>query len=1081
MLKTSLNTFGNVFGHFENWKFSCFLKFFDFSTLQGALGEIFHRQKYLEACSKHVWLLLGTFLGHFEKLKVFPVFWNFSKFRRSRVHWAIFSKKKLQQNNFKTCLDTFRIVFGHFWNFEFLSLFFRINQKNYLKACSKRFWTFLGIYLGFLKKNESFSIFLNFYQVSTLQRALGKIFFQKNTSKQFQHLFEKLLRTFLDTFRNSIFFDFFSNFYKFWSPGCTGQEKFGKNHLRRNLDTFGNVFRDFEKLNFFPFFEIFRFLYPPGCTGRTFSPEKIPRSMLKTSLNTFGNVFGHFENWKFSCFLKFFDFSTLQGALGEIFHRQKYLEACSKHVWLLLGTFLGHFEKLKVFPVFWNFSKFRRSRVHWAIFSKKKLQQNNFKTCLDTFRIVFGHFWNFEFLSLFFRINQKNYLKACSKRFWTFLGIYLGFLKKNESFSIFLNFYQVSTLQRALGKIFFQKNTSKQFQHLFEKLLRTFLDTFRNSIFFDFFSNFYKFWSPGCTGQEKFGKNHLRRNLDTFGNVFRDFEKLNFFPFFEIFRFLYPPGCTGRTFSPEKIPRSMLKTNLNTFGNVFGHFENWKFSSFLKFFDFSTLQGALGEIFHRQKYLEACSKHVWLLLGTFFGHFEKLKVFPIFWNFSKFRRSRVHWAIFSKKNYLKTISKLVWTLLGSFLDTFEISNFCRFFFRINQKNYLTACSKWFWTFLGMYLGFLKKNESFSIFLTFYQVSTLQRALGKIFFQKSTSKQFQHLFEKLLRTFLDTFRNSIFFDFFFEFLQVLISRLHWSRKVRKKNHLRRNLDTFGNVFRDFVKLNFFPFFEIFRFLYPPGCNGRIFLPEKIPRSMLKTSLNTFGNVFGHFENWKFSSFLKFFDFSTLQRALGEIFHRQKYLEACSKHVWLLLGTFFGHFEKLKVFPIFWNFSKFRRSRVHWAIFSKKNYLKTISKLVWTLLGSFLDTFEISNFCRFFFRINQKNYLRACSKRFWTFLGMYLGFLKKNESFSIFLTFYQVSTLQRALGKIFFQKSTSKQFQHLFEKLLRTFLDTFRNSIFFDFFFEFLQVLISRLHWSRKVRKKITSEEIWTLLETFFGIL
>ena len=332
------------------------------------------------------------------------------------------------------------------------------------------------------------------------------------------------------------------------------------------MDTFGNVFRDFGKLIFFSFFfEIFRFLDPSGCTGRIFLPEKIPRSMLKTNLNTFGNVFGHFENWKFSSFLKFFPVWTFQGAQGN-FSRENYLKTSLKFVWTLLGPFLDTFEIS-------NFCRF--------------------------FFRIFPSFDPPGCTGQFF--NQKNYLEACSKRFWTFLGMYLGFLKKNESFSIFLTFFQVSTLQRALGKIFFQKNTSKQFQHLFEKLLRTFLDTFRNSIFSIFFSNFYKFWSPGCTGQEKFGKK-----------------------------------------SPQKKNWTLLET-------FFGILENWFFFHFfLKFFDFSTLQGALGEFFYQKKYLEACRKQIWTLLGTYLG-ILKIESFPVFWSFSQFGPSRVHRAIFPEK------------------------------------------------------------------------------------------------------------------------------------------------------------------------------------------------------------------------------------------------------------------------------------------------------------------------------------------------------------------------------------------------------------------------------------------------
>ena len=211
---------------------------------------------------------------------------------------------------------------------------------------------------------------------------------------------------------------------------------------------------------------------------------------------------------------------------------------------------------------------------------------------------------------------------------------------------------------------------------------------------------------------------------------------------------------------------------------------------------------------------------------------------------------------------------------------------------------------------------------------------------------------------------------------------------------------------------------------------------------------------------------------------------------KHVENKFEHFWERIWAFW----KLKVFQFFEVFPSLDLPGCTGQFFPRKlpqNKFKICLDTFRTVFGHFWNFKFLSIFFRIFPSFdppgctgqffNQKNYLEACSKSFWTFLGMYLGFLKKTENFSIFLTFFQVSTLQRALGKIFFQKNTSKQFQHLFEKLLRTFLDTFRNSIFFDFFFEFLQVLISRLHWSRKVRKKITSEEIWTLLETFFGIL
>ena len=445
-----MDTFGNVFRDFEKMRFFPFFWiFFDFSTLQDALGEIFHRKKYLEACWKHVWTLLGTYLGILKK-------WKFSSFLNFFPVWT-----------FQGALGSF------FW-------------ENYLKTSSKLVWT--------------------------------------------------LLRTFWSLLRNQIFFVFSSNFYKIRSPGCTGQENFGKNYLKQvwtllerffgilelwNLFDFCGFFLSLlcalgtafsvEKLNhnilkqcfwehfltilkiskFFLFLKFFPSLDPPRCTGDFFSkqnypktgsehvwtilgtvldtleilkfsifsnlfltrpstvhcakflPKKLPRNMFKTCLIAFGNVFWAF--WKiegFSSFLEFFQVSTLQGSLGNFFRKNQlktssklvwtllgkfldtfefsnffrfffrifpsfdtrgctgqfvfteknYLKACSKRVWTFRGTFLGIWKKMKVFPFFWRFSMFRPSRVHWAIFLSRKTPQNKFNTCLETFKNVFGHF-----------------------------------------------------------------------------------------------------------------------------------------------------------------------------------------------------------------------------------------------------------------------------------------------------------------------------------------------------------------------------------------------------------------------------------------------------------------------------------------------------------------------------------------------------------------------------------------------------------------------------------------------------------------------------------------------------------------
>ena len=191
MLKTCLNTFGNVFMHFEKKEsFSSFLKFFQVWTFQGALG--------------------------------------------------IFFLRKLSQNKFETCLDTLKNVFGHFWDFKIFS-FFRIftscdllvalgkkNSRNYLKQVGTlwiRFlriltiWSFFDFWIFFespgctglsffRRKNQSkhsqtmifgnvfgqfwkfrsFSFFQSFFQTSTLQGALAIFFLKEITSKHVQNM-----------------------------------------------------------------------------------------------------------------------------------------------------------------------------------------------------------------------------------------------------------------------------------------------------------------------------------------------------------------------------------------------------------------------------------------------------------------------------------------------------------------------------------------------------------------------------------------------------------------------------------------------------------------------------------------------------------------------------------------------------------------------------------------------------------------------------------------------------------------------------------------------------------------------------
>ena len=683
----------------------------------------------------------------------------------------------------------------------------------------------------------------------------------------------------------------------------------------------------------------------------------------------------------------------------------------------------------------------------------------------------------------------KTCLIAFGNVFWAFW--------KNESFPVFWS-YSTCRPSRVHWAFLFQKTYLKTSWKLVWTILGTFLDTFEIPKLFQFFFEFFpSFDLQGALGKKRMGEKITSKiNLDTFGNVFRDFENLNFFPFFEIFRFLDPPGCTGRSFLPEKTPRSMLKTCLNTFGNVFGHFEKMKVFQFFEVFPSLDLPGCTGQFFLRrlpQNKFETCLDTFKNVLDTFeksnffsiflriftkfdlqvalgkkiseeitsskFGHFWKgfwgfwnFEIFSIFVDFflsllcaldtafsveklnqnilkqcfwEHFRTNLKVWKFFVflkffpsldpprctgdfflKQNYLKTGSEHVWTILGTVLDTLEILNFsifsnlsltrpprvhCAKFLpkklpRNMFKTCLIAFGNVFWAFW--------KIEGFSSFLEFFQVSTLQGALGN-FFRKNHLKTSSKLVWTLLGKFLDTFEFSNFFDFFFDFFQVstlkgALVNLFLPKKLAQ-SMFKTCLNFLGNVFGHFEKKwKFFLFSDVFPCFDPPGCTGQYFFPEKNLKTsstlvwkLLRTFLDTLRNsifsiffrisasfdlqgalvkksskkisskqiwtllemFFGILKKWDlFPFFWIFFDFSTLQDALGEIFHRKKYLEACWKHVWTLLGTYLGILKK-------WKFSSFLKFFPVWTFqgalgsFFRENYLKTSSKLVWTLLRTF----------------------------------------------------------------------------------------------------------------------------------------
>ena len=245
------------------------------------------------------------------------------------------------------------------------------------------------------------------------------------------------------------------------------------------------------------------------------------------------------------------------------------------------------------------------------------------------------------------------------KTFLNLFGNVFGLFEEKWKFFHFSDLFPSLDPPACTGQNFFPVKYLKTSSTLVWKLLRTFLDTFRNSIFFDF-----------------------------------------------IFRI-----STSFDLQAALVKKSSEKNTSKKFGHFWKRFSGfWKiefFFHFLKFFDFSTLQGALGEFFYRKKYLEACWKHVWTLLGTYLGILKK-------WKFSSFLKFFTVWTFqgalgnFFWENYLKTSLKFVWTLLGPFLDTFEVSNFCRFFFEFFQVS----------TLQGALVNFLTKKLPRSMFKRF---------------------------------------------------------------------------------------------------------------------------------------------------------------------------------------------------------------------------------------------------------------------------------------------------------------------------------------------------------------------------
>ena len=525
--------------------------------------------------------------------------------------------------------------------------------------------------------------------------------------------------------------------------------------------------------------------------------------------------------------------------------------------------FLGILKNWRFFQFFGVFPSFDSPGCTGQFFPKKS-PQNKFKTCLDTFRKVFGHFRTFKFFRFFFEFFQVSTLEGALvnlflpkklpqsmfKTCLNFLGNVFGHFEKKWKFFHFSDVFPCFDPPGCTGQYFFPEKNLKTSWTLVWKLLRTFLDTFRKSIFFDFFSNFCKFWSPGCTGQEKFEKNQLKTNLDTFGNVFRDFEKMRFFPFFWIFfDFSTLQDALGENFHRKKYLEACWKHVWTLLGKYLGILKKWKLSSFLNFFPVWTFQSALGSFFW-ENYLKTSSKLVWTLLRRFWTPLRNQIFFVFSMNFYKIRSPGCTGQEKFGKNYLKQ----VWTLLERFCGILELWNlfeFCGFFLsllcalgtafsaeKLNQ-NILKQC---FWEHFRTILKFSK----FFLFLKFFPSLDPPRCTGDFFSKQNYVKTGSEHIWTLIGIVLDTLEILIFSIFSNLFL-TRPSRVHCAKILPRKitsKHVENMFDCFWERFLGILKnWKFSQFFGVFPSFDSPGCTGKFFL-EKITSKQVQ-------NLFGHF--------------------------------------------------------------------------------------------------------------------------------------------------------------------------------------------------------------------------------------
>ena len=460
-------------------------------------------------------MFLGTFSDNFENFEVFPFFKVFSKPRPSKVHWRLFFETKLPQNRFRTCLDNIRDSFGHFRNIEILHFFQSFpystlhgalckifTEKITSKHVQNMFDCFWERFLGILK-NWSFFQFFGVFPSFDSPGCTGQFFPKKSP----QNKFKTCLDTFRKVFGHFRIFKFFRFFFEFFQVSTLEgalvnlflPKKLPQSMFKTCLNFLGNVFGQFEKKwKFFHFSDVFPCFDPPGCTGQYFFPEKFLKTsstlvwkLLRTFLDTFRNsnffdffrisasfdlqgalvkksskkisskqiwtllemFFGILKKWDFFLFFEFFSTSRPSRMQWPKFFTGKktsrHVENMFEHFWERIWAFW----KNESFPVFWSFSQFGPSRLHWRLFFEEKLPQNRFGKCLDIIRDSFGHFRNIEIFHFFQsfpystpRVHcakflpkklPRNMFKTCliafGNVFWAFWKI--------EGFSSFLEFF----------------------------------------------------------------------------------------------------------------------------------------------------------------------------------------------------------------------------------------------------------------------------------------------------------------------------------------------------------------------------------------------------------------------------------------------------------------------------------------------------------------------------------------------------------------------------------------------------------------------------------------------------------------